>query len=276
MAFNYKLPKLNSDKAYFVDTPVAGTTEDLTQGLFTLLDESDNTAIDMLISDIYGWKYDAYSAGVAHVVDVDFTGATLIANNLYALTVRVPYLVNFFGGGNHATAGTKESRAEYVTRTYTVSTDATAPFAIELSDLFKAQIDNDVQFAAFSAASAAGVLTITALSAQGGQMEISTTAPLATVADATAWISPVGSLSEVQAETGSSLQVGATYDRYIIGFRDYLRHNAVKGLQVVKPSILVYYLDSANGGTAATVAAITNILDGTILSPGDYLGAPNF
>lgn len=267
MAFTYKLPSLNSDKAFAVDTPVAGTTEDLTQGKLTLLDEADNTAIEILISDITGWKYDAYAAGTAHVVDVDFTGATILASNLYSLTVDVPNVENFFGGG-------QETGAVYTTRTYTVSTDAT-PTAAELSDAFKARIDADIN-ACFSAASAAGVLTITAASAEGGEMVISTTAAGATVADSVAYVAPVGTLAEVQAETGDTDLAGTTYNRYVIEYREYLRNANVKGLQAVKPAKLVYYLDSADAGTAATVTAITDILDGTHATVANYLGAPNF
>jgi hypothetical protein len=274
MAFTYKLPRLNADKGFAVDTPVAGTTEDLTQGELTLLDEANETAIQVLISDITGWKYDAYNAGTAQVQTVDFTTATLIADNTYSLTVFVPYVVNFFGGGGGATAGTRESRAVYTTRTYTVSTDAT-PTANELSTAFEARILADT-YACFSAANAAGVLTITAASAEGGEMEISTTAPGATIAVTTPWVSPVGTVAEVQQETGDTVLGGTTYNRYVIEYREYLRNANVKGLQAVKPAKLVYYLDSADAGTAATVTAITAILDGSHATVADFLGAPNF
>jgi hypothetical protein len=274
MAFTYKLPRLNTDTGYFIDTPVSGTDDVLAQGELTLLDEDGNTAIEVKINDITGWGFDAYSAGVPNEVEVDFTVplVSLVADTLYSMTVRVPYQVNFFGGGGHLTTDARESRAEYVTRTYVVGVDAT-PSATELGDLFVAQITNDI-YAAFSATNVAGVLTIVADSAEGGKMEVSTSVSGADVTDSVAWVSPVGGLSEVQSETGSSLQSGTTYDRFIIEFDERVRHNGVKGLQAIKPAKVVYYLES--GASAASVASITSILDGTYATVADYLGAPNF
>jgi len=276
MAFTYKLPKQNVDRGAFIDTPLAADTA-ISQGELTLKDEDGNDALTVKISDITGWKYDAYAAGTAHVVDVDLTAAVQVANGMYALTVRVPYLVNFFGGGAHANADARESRAEYITRTYTVSADAT-PTVAELQTAFIDRITADT-FAAFSAASAAGdIVRITALSASAGQLEVSTTVSGATVADQTAWVSPVGSADEVADEIGvATTQLGGTtYNRYVIEANKQIRHNAVKGLEVIKPEKFAFYLDTADGGTAAAVTLLTSILDGSYATTADYLGAPNF
>jgi hypothetical protein len=143
MNFNYGLPKVNADRGAFITTPLAAGTD----------------VLDVKISDIVGWKYNAYNAGTANEVDVDFaTNGIIEANKAYSLTVRAPYVVNFFGGGAHATADARESRAIYVTRTYTVYTNAApvgASFAEDLADLFAARITADTK-AYFSATAATG------------------------------------------------------------------------------------------------------------------------
>lgn len=272
MSFTYKLPKQNVDRGALITTPVAGDTA-LSQGELTLKDEAGNVAATIKISDITGWKYDAYAAGTAHAVDVDYTAATIVADSMYSLTVDAPYVVNFFGGGGHLTSDARESDAIYTTRTYTVSVDAT-PTATELAALFEAAIIADTA-AYFSASAAAGVLTITADSASAGAMEVSTTASGATVADATAWVSPVGSADEVSDEINVAA-TGAGYNRYVIRYNKFIRHNAVTGNTVAKPEKFAYYLDKDNAGTAAAVTLLTSILDGSYATVADYLGAPNF
>lgn len=267
-----KLPKIIADGAAIVDTPLAADTA-LATGVLTLKDEAGNDAIDVKIVDIKGWSYDAYAAGTANVNDIDLTPATLVANTLYSISIKLPYVVNFFGGGGHATSDARESNAVYTTRTYTVSTDAT-PTATELGDAFAARINADVD-ACFSASAAAGVITITADSAESGAfiVNISNIAG-ATVADTTPWVSPVGLPSEATEYVNADLVVGAGYNRYVIEYGKAIRHNAVKGNEVVKPAKFIYFIDKDDAGSAAAVTLLTSILDGSYATVADYLGAP--
>jgi hypothetical protein len=274
MAFNYGLPKVDADRGAFITTPLAADTA-LATGVLTLKDEAGTDVLDVKVSDIVGWKYDAFNAGTPNDVDVDFlTNGVVESNKQYSLTVRAPYVVNFFGGGAHATADARESRAIYVTRTYSVFTDASAT-ATELADLFAARITNDPK-AYFTATAATGVLSIEALSAEAGPLEVSTTVGgvlAGDITDAAAWVSPVGTVSEVNAELNISAP-GAGYGRFIIEFRKPIRHNAVKGLKAIKEEKFVFYLDKDNGGTSAAVTLLTSILDGSYATVADYLGAP--
>jgi hypothetical protein len=272
MSFTYRLPKVNADKAAYIKTPLAAD-HDLETGVLSLNDEDGNLAFEVKISDILGWKYDAYSAGVANIVEVDFSSATPSSNETYSLTVRAPYVVNFFGGGAHATADAQNSRAIYTTRTYTVSTDATATTA-ELTAAFVAKINADTS-AYFSATDTGGsIMTIKAASAEAGPLEVNTIVSGAVIQDDQVWVSPVGTVSEVESELGVSVD-GTGYGRFIIKFNDFIRHNAVKGLQAVKPSVFVYYMDKDDAGFAAAQAAIEDYLDGSHATAADYLGAPS-
>jgi hypothetical protein len=47
----------------------------------------------------------------------------------------------------------------------------------------------------------------------------------------------------------------------------------VTGNEVVKPSIAIVYISVANGGSAAAVTLLTNILSGASTAA-NYLGAP--
>jgi hypothetical protein len=274
MSLEYRLPKIEADSAAVVDTILAADTA-LATGVLTLKNEAGTDVIDVKISDITGWKYDAFAAGTANVIDIDLTGVSLIANNMYSLSIKLPYAVNFFRGGAHATSDARESDAVYVTRTYKVPTDAT-PTATELADAFALRINGDLE-AKFSATAAVGVISVTADSAEGGAfiVDISNLSG-ATVADTAAWVSPVGSVSEVLDQMGdASLVVAAGYNRYVIEYNKGIRHNAVKGLKVLKPSKFVYYIDKDDAGAAAGVILLTSILDGSYATVADYLGAPN-
>lgn len=267
MAFNYKLPKIQElDGLSILNTPVAGTDDVLASGVLTILDESGAEAIVIKASDLLGFRYDAYTTGTASVVEVDLSGAVLVNNNIYSLTVSAPYVQNFFGGG-------QETKAVYIPRTYTVSVDATATNQ-ELLDAFLARINSDPS-AYFSAADlGGGILEITAASALAGELFVETGVPGALVSIATAWVAPVGSVSEVLRYTNNSALVTGEYDRYIIEYRKVIRHNAVSGLGVIKKATALVYLDSLDAGTAATVADLTSILDGSYATVADYLGCP--
>lgn len=265
MAITFKLPKIDADSALLLNTPVAATDVVLDNGVLTVKDESGANALIVKASDLLSYNYSAYAAGTANVVDVDLTGVSIVNNGVYSLTIYAPYVQSFFGGG-------KESGAIYQTRTYVVSLDATATVA-ELQAAFIARINSDVN-AYFSASSQAGdVVRISADAAGFGPLTIEAPAG-ATVADQTAWVAPVGSSDEVLQYIPNSALVSGTYNRYVITYRKFIRHNIVNGLQVAKPVQAIVYLNSADAGTAATVTKLTNVLSGAYTPVADYLGCP--
>jgi hypothetical protein len=264
MPITYKLPKIAADSVVILDTPVAGDT-DLSTGVLSIKDEAGNVALKIKATDFLSFSYDAYAAGTANIVDVDLTAVTMVANSTYVLTVNAPYAQNFFGGG-------QETGAIYQTRTYRVAVDAT-PTVAELQALFVARINADT-FAYFSASSQAGdVVRITADSALAGPLAV--VAPTgATIADNAAWVEPVGTVSEALQYVNDDLVTAAGYNRYIISFRKPIAHNAVSGLQVIKPVKAIVYIDKDDAGAGAAVTLLTSILDGSYATTADYFGCP--
>ena len=204
--------------------------------------------------DIIDYSKDDYTAGVAEVATIDLTASTLVANNIYSLSVKLPNTIAFFGGNAHATSDTRESDAIYVTRTYKVSTDAT-PSATELADLF----------------AALGVITITAQDATAGSFILNVSNIVGTVITVTtANVLPVGEPKEVMTYINADLVTAGSYDRHVIKYRKYIRHNAVKGNKVVKEEKIILF------STVASNLGVTldPILDGSYVTVADYLGAP--
>lgn len=259
---DYKLPKIEADGAAVIDTPLA-TDTDLSTGVLTLLDEAGNDAGVIRIMDVINFNYDAYAAGTANENEIDFTASTIVANTMYSLSIKLPYALDFTGGGT-------ETNAVYATRTYKVSVDAT-PTPTELAALFVARINGDLQ-AKFTASNVAGLMTIVADSAEGGAFIVNVSNITGTtVADSVPWVSPVGTVAEVQGYVNADLVVGAGYNRYVIHYRKAVRHNAVKGLEVIKPANFVYFIEA---GSAAAVTLLTSILNGSYATTADYLGSP--
>jgi len=269
MNFNYKLPKVQELDGLSVLTTPSATDAVLASGTLTVLDESGNDAIVLKASDLLGFRYNAYTAGTANVVDVDLTAAVLVANSTYSLTISAPYVQNFFGGG-------QETKAVYIPRTYTVSVDAT-PTILDLQNAFIDRINSDPS-AYFSAVSVAGdIVRITADSALAGQLFVETNVPgitAAMITSSTAWVAPVGTTTEILSYVPNSTIVSGTYNRYIIQHRRVIRHNAVSGLGVIRNATSLVYLKSTDAGTAATVTKLTSILDGSYATVADYLGCP--
>jgi hypothetical protein len=275
MNFNYKLPRVQElDSISVLNTPTAATDVVLASGVLTILDESGAEAIELKACDLLGFRYNAYTAGTANVVDVDLTAAVLVANSTYSLTISAPYVQNFFGGG-------QETRAVYIPRTYTVSTDAT-PTVAELQAAFVARIAADAS-AYFSAASVAGdIVRITADSALAGPLFVETNVPgitAAMITSSTAWVAPVGTTTEILNYVPNSSIVSGTYNRYIILHRSVIRHNAVSGLGVIRNATSLVYLNTAGAGTGATVTKLTSILDGSwavasLAQAANYQGCP--
>jgi len=263
----FQLPKLDVDAVVVLNTPTDTVDNVLASGILTVLDEAGNDALTLKATDWVNFKYDAWSAGTANVVDVDLTGVTIVNNGVYSLTVYAPYVQNFFGGG-------QESGAVYQTRTYTVSLDATATVT-ELQNAFVSRINADVN-AYFTAAAVAGdIVRITADAAGFGPLTIN--APTGSlVADAVggAWVAPVGTADEVLQYIPDASIVTGVYRRYVITYRKFIRHNIVNGLQVAKPVQAIVYLNNGAGTTAAMVTKLTSILDGSWATVADYLGCP--
>lgn len=267
MNFNYKLPKVQELDGLSVLTTPAAADAVLASGLLTIRDEAGNSAITIKASDLLGFRYNVYTAGTANAIDVDLTAAVLVANNIYSLTVSAPYVQNFFGGG-------QETKAVYIPRTYTISTDA-APSILDVQTAFVAAINADAS-AYFSAASVAGdIVRITADSALAGPLFVETNVTGITpamITSSTAWVAPVGTPTEVAGYTNNALFTSGTYNRYIIEYRKVIRHNAVSGLGVIKKATALVYADSATA--AAFVAKLTPILNGSYTPVADYLGCP--
>ena len=214
MAITFRLPTINADSALLLNTPVAATDVVLANGVLTVKDESGADALVLKASDLINFDYNAYSAGTANVVDVDLTGVTMVASGIYVLTISAPNVQSFFGGG-------AESSAIFVTRTYTVSLSNPTPTAQDLRDAFVARINADVN-AYFSAAAVAGdIVRITADAAGFGALNVVAPA-FATVADQTAWVSPVGTTNEVLQYIPDAALVTGTYNRYVITYRRFL------------------------------------------------------
>jgi hypothetical protein len=265
----YKLPKISADSALHLDTPVAGDTV-LASGVLTVKDEAGDVALVVKISDITSFSYAAGTAGTANVVNVVMTSTPLAAGASYSLTISAPYVQNFFGGG-------QETGAVYQARTYTISYAAApsaAPTVDQIGADFAARIAADPG-AYFTATYTAGTdtLAITAASALAGPLKIETSFTLAAgaITDATAWVSPVGTIDEVSGYINSTLLGSASYSRFIIRHRKFIRHNAVTGNEVVKPSLALVYVDATE---AAAITLLTNILNGAYTPVADYLGAP--
>jgi hypothetical protein len=267
MPISYKLPKISADSALHLDTPVAGDTV-LASGVLTVKDEAGDVALVVKISDITSFTYAAYAAGTANVVNVVMTSTPLAAGASYSLTISAPYVQNFFGGG-------QETGAIYQARTYTISfaTGLVAPTVDQIGAAFQARIAADPN-AYFTATYTAGTdtLAITAASALAGPLKVDTSFALASgaITDATAWVAPVGTINEVSQYINSTLLTSASYSRYIIRYRKYIRHNAVTGNEVVKPSIALAYIDSTD---TTAITLLTNILSGASTAA-NYLGAP--
>lgn len=265
MAINFKLPKLDVDSAVVLNNPTNGTDNVLANGVLTILDSFGEVALELKATDWLNFKYDAYTAGVANIEEIDLSLVTIVNNGVYALTISAPYVINFFGGG-------QETGAVYQARTYTVSLDATATTQ-ELLDAFLARINADT-FAYFTAADLGGnILEITANAPGYGPLNI--VAPTgAVVSTSVAWVEPVGSVNEVLQYVPDASLVTGTYNRFIITYRKLIRHNIVNGLQVVKPVKVLVYTNVAGAGTATFDAKTIDRLEGSYIPVADYLGCP--
>jgi hypothetical protein len=272
MAFNYKLPRVQElDGLSILNAPTAATDVVLANGVLTIKDATGASAITLKASDLLGFRYNAYTAGTANVVDVELAAATLVAQSIYSLTVSAPYVQNFFGGG-------QETKAVYIPRTYTVSSNGTvvppvAPTIADLQTKFINEINSDPS-AYFTATAVGTKVRLTADSALAGQLFVETSVPAAVISVATAWVAPVGTTTEILRYVPNSAIVSGNYNRYIILHRSVIRHNAVSGLGVIRNATSLVYLNTAGAGTAATVTKLTSVLNGSYTPVADFLGCP--
>ena len=267
----YEFPRIgNVDSVTVLDTPVTADTAML-GGTLTVKNEAGSPSLVCRAADLISFSEAAYSAGTAHAVNVTLTTMTLVNNRVYSLTVTAPNVINFFGGG-------RETGAIYQTRTYNVSSGATATVD-GIGASFAAAIAAD-PMAYFTATYTPGtdVLLITAASADAGALVI--TAPAgAAQADQAAFVAPVGKLAELVAYGISAASVAGTdYHRFIVRHRKLIRSNAVSGLQVFAPvNSLVFIQDITAGDTAK--ALLSDLLDGSHATNAAttqlYLGCPS-
>jgi hypothetical protein len=269
MSISYKLPKISADSALHLDTPLAADSV-LADGVLTVKDEAGDVALVVKISDITSFSYAAATAGTANVVNVVLTSTPLAAGAAYSITISAPYVQNFFGGG-------QETGAIYQARTYSVSfagSPAAAPTVDQIGAALAARIAADPsKYFTVTYTAGTDTLRITADSALAGPLKIETSFALATgaITDFTAWVSPVGTINEVSQYINSTLLGSAAYSRFIVRHRKFIRHNAVTGNEVVKPSLALVYIDATD---AAAITLVTNILNGAYTPVADYLGAP--
>ena len=267
----YQFPKMgNVDSVTVLDTPVTGDTA-MAGGTLTVKNEAGADSFVCRAADLISFSEAAYAAGTAHAVNVTLTGITVVNSRVYSLTVTAPNVINFFGGG-------RETGAIYQTRTYNVSSDASATVD-EIGAAFAAAITAD-PMAYFTATYTSGtdILLITAASAEAGALVI--TAPAgATQADQAAFVAPVGKVSELEAYGISAASLAGTeYHRFVVRHRKLIRSNAVSGLQVFAPvNSLVFIQDTTAGDTAK--ALLSDLLDGSHGSSyaniQKYLGCPS-
>jgi len=254
MSANFQLPQKDYDQVIVLNTPDTGalsanTDVVLSKGQLSLLDEA-GVANKFRFRDILSMKKDTYSAGAASVATITLTNVSAVNNARYELVVSLPNRKDFFLYG-------KEYNPLLLLRTYSVSTDASATVD-ELGALFAAAINADTE-AGFTAVynTSPDTLVLTAASVDAGKFVV--TVPTGATTSIT-YTEPVGTISEVEGQAVGKTAAGKTYNRYRINYRKVIKHNAVSGLQVVKPVTAVLYSHI----TTNFDAAIAAIIAGTI------------
>ena len=254
MSATFVLPKKDYEQVIVLNTPDTGalsanTDVVLSKGKLSLLDEA-GVATTLRFADILSAKKYSYAAGAASVATITLTSVSIVNNGRYELVVSLPNRKDFFLYG-------KEYNPLLLLRTYSVSLDASATVD-ELGAAFAAAINADIE-AGFTAAYTSGSdeLAITAASVDAGKFVI--TAPTGATVSIT-YTEPVGTISEVEAQAPGKSAAGKTYNRYVIKHRKVIKHNAVSGLQVVKPVETVLYSHVTTNFDAALAAIIAGTI----------------
>lgn len=253
MSANFKLKKQEYDQVIVVNTPLA-TDAVLNYGKLALLDEAGTTALELKLTDVIKGGKVAYAAGTAHKARVALASISLTANTEYRLTIVIPNRVDFFGGG-------AETNPLNTVRTYSWVSGSSAPTAANVRDAFITVVNADLFAGVTASANSTANLDLLADSADAGQLQVTFHDSGATYSDATAYVAPVGTISEVELQAPGKSLAGTTYNRYEFKYRKIVRNNTVSGLQVIKPVKTVVY---AAASSTAYEAVLDNYLAGAI------------
>ena len=258
MAIEFKLAKLDVDKAMTVNTALA-TDAVLDAGKLTLKNEAGQVIVDELIMDVVGSRKTAYAAGTAQVDQITLTPLSIANNKTYKITIDQANIVDEHG-------------ADRAARSYICSSDSTATVD-ELGAAFALRINNDTE-AGVTATYTAGtdVLEITQSNASFGAMTITNDMGLA-VATGTPHVAPSGTNDDAKqyfTSTPSVVDPSVNYTKYILHVRKMIRHNGVSGLHVMKlEKVLVFA-----AGAGAYFTALDAHLDGSSTAS-KYLATPS-
>lgn len=256
-------------KSVFVSVLAAAVAADadLTGGKLTV------TGLPSInLKDAISYVKTAFNAGTASVKTVDFTTANLAAEGYYRLEVKVPGRIDFPNAS--ATNTGQESNDLNAIREYNWGAGATAPTAANVADAIKARIDAD-PYAKVSAASAAGVLTLTLLNVEEGDFDLKVTgyAEGAGLAVTTPYVAVTGTPAQVEVEAGSGTAIaGGEYTAWEIVYDRQIRNGNISGLKAGLETIAIVYAEENAAAFGAFETAIDAMLDGTHLPVADYLG----
>lgn len=257
MAATFKLPQIDYDKVVVVNTPEA-TDAALAGGLLTLKDEAGTSALQVRFSDILKAKKYTYAAGTAHKLSIALANITLTASREYTLQITLPNRQDFFLYG-------KETNPLTPLRFYSWTSGTSAPTAAQVVAGFVGVINADTEAGVTASINGTtSTLDLLAASADAGKIQTIFSDSAATFADATAYVAPVGTISEVELQAAGKSLAGATYNRYVIRHRKLVKHNAVSGLSVFKNVDSVVYEASNATNSAAYETVLDGVLAGTI------------
>ena len=195
---------------------------------------------------ITGWKNEAFTAGVAHAVDIEYTGTTLAADHEYTVTVKLaddPSKSWSFGVIFKTAPANVPAIVNALVAKINKATQA--PFTASLVDT------DDLLITADSVAT--GKLLVS--DSEGGTVTGDGTG------SSTAFVAAVGTEADVIAEGGTPVAANE-YDKLSIYWNRPVRHNGVSGAIVGVATKSVIFLDDV--ANAATLrGTLEDHLDGT-------------
>lgn len=260
-----KIPKINAGVAMVNNAVVAGDAV-LANGQLSVLNADTTVGLKFKVTDGLSYTKTAYSAGVLSVKTVEFSAVSMIADNLYSLSISLPNRQAFYGGG-------VEANQLIAIRTYTVGVDST-PTTTELKNAFVAKIQNDLYSGVTVASTGATTMSITMTDVNSGDTVVDLPTG-ATISTGTAYVAPSGTEDEVKLYVASSLvAAGGEYTKYVITYRKGVRHNVLSGLQAIKEETAIAFIEENAAGFAAFETALDAMLDGSHTPVADYLGIP--
>ena len=256
MAIEFKLAKLDVDKAMTVNTALA-TDAVLDAGKLTLKNEAGAAIVDDLIIDVVGYRKTAYAAGTAQVDSITLTPLSVASDKTYKITIDQANIVDEHGADRAARS--------YICGGTTVD---------ELGAAFELRINNDTE-AGVTASYTAGtdVLQITQSNASFGPMTITNDMGL-TVSTGTPHVAPSGTTDDAKQyfpATSTEVSASINYTKYLLHIRKFIRHNGVSGLHVMKLEKVLVFADSAD---TAYFTALDAHLAGTSTAA-EYVETPS-